>query len=45
MRSHTLTALIASALLVAASSSAQAQFGNKLRDRLGSGGKTEALIE
>jgi len=45
MRSHTLTALIASALLVAASSSAQAQFGNKLRDRLGSGGKTEALID
>jgi len=45
MRSHTLTALIASALLVAASSSAQAQFGNKLRDRLGNAGKTEALLD
>jgi len=45
MRSHTLTALIASALLLAASSSAQAQFGNKLRDRLGNAGKTEALLD
>jgi len=44
MRSQTLTALIAATLLVAVTSSAQAQFGNKLRDRLG-GSKTDALLD
>jgi len=45
MPPKTLSALLTAALLLAATHSAQAQFGNKLRERLGGAGKTEALLD